>query len=61
MAIKKVIIISAETQKAQKALEDVNLTIEQQEDLIKDTRREIEKLEDLRNKTSRDEYYKRAD
>ena len=53
MAIKKVIIISAETQKAQKALEDVNLTIEQQEDLIKDTRREIEKLEDLRNKTSK--------
>ena len=53
MAIKKVIVISAETQKAQKALEEVNLTIEQQEDLIKDTQRQIEKLEDLRDKTSK--------
>ena len=53
MAIKKVIVISAETQKAQKALEEINLTLEQQEDLIKDTRREIERLEDLRDKTSK--------
>mgnify|MGYP003648413551 CR=1 FL=1 len=53
MGITKVIVISAETKEAQKALEEVNLTIEQQEDLIKDTQREIEKLEDLRDKTSK--------
>ena len=53
MAIIKVIQISAETKQAQKALEEINLTIEQQEDLIKDTQRQIEKLEDLRDKTSK--------
>ena len=53
MAIIKVIQISAETKQAQKALEEINLTLEQQEDLIKDTQREIEKLEDLRDKTSK--------
>ena len=41
------------TKQAQKALEEINLTIEQQEDLIKDTQRQIEKLEDLRDKTSK--------
>ena len=39
MAIIKVIQISAETKQAQKALEEINLTIEQQEDLIKDTQK----------------------
>jgi len=52
MAITKVIVISAETQKAQKALKEVNMTLEQQEDLLKDIQRQIEKLEDLRDKTS---------
>lgn len=49
----KAIQISAETKEAQKALEEVNLTLEQQEDLIKDIQREIEDLEDLRDKTSK--------
>ena len=53
MGISKVIVISADTKAAQKALKEVNLTIEQQEDLLKDTQRQIEKLEDLRNKTSK--------
>jgi len=53
MAITKVIVISADTKAAQKALEEVNLTIEQQEDLLKDTQRQLEKLEDLRDKTSK--------
>ena len=45
--------ISAETKQAQKALQEINLTLEQQEDLLKDTQRQIEKLEDLRDKTSK--------
>ena len=53
MAITKVIQITADTKEAQKALEEINLTLEQQEDLIKDTQRQIEKLEDLRDKTSK--------
>ncbi len=53
MGISKVIVISADTKEAQKALNKVNLTIEQQEDLLKDTQRQIEKLEDLRDKTSK--------
>lgn len=53
MAIIKVIEIQTDTQKAQKALDDINLTLQQQEDLLKDTQRQIEKLEDLRDKTSK--------
>ena len=45
--------ISAETKQAQKALQEINLTLEQQEDLVKDIQREIEKLEDKRDATSK--------
>ena len=47
----KAIQISAETKEAQKRLEEINLTLEQQEDLLNDIQREIEKIEDLRDKT----------
>ena len=47
----KAIQISAETKEAQKRLEAINLTLEQQEDLLNDIQREIEKIEDLRDKT----------
>jgi len=53
MAITKVIVIQTDTQKAQKQLDKINLTIEQQEDLLKDIQRQIEKLEDIRGKTSK--------
>ena len=48
----KAIQITAETKEAQKQLEKINLTLEQQEDLLNDIQREIEKIEDLRDKTS---------
>ena len=47
----KAIQISAETKEAQKRLEAINLTLEQQEDLLNDIQREIENIEDLRDKT----------
>ena len=49
----KAIQISAETKEAQKQLEEINLTLDQQEDLVKDIQREIEKLEDKRDATSK--------
>tara|TARA_B110000211_G_scaffold71655_1_gene83022 strand:+ start:196 stop:2145 length:1950 start_codon:yes stop_codon:yes gene_type:complete len=48
----KAIQITAETKEAQKQLEKINLTLEQQEDLLNDIQREIESIEDLRDKTS---------
>ena len=48
----KAIQISAETKEAQKQLEKINLTLEQQEDLLNDIQRKIESIEDLRDKTS---------
>ena len=45
--------LTAETKKVQKALQEINLTLEQQEDLINDTQRQIDKLEDKRDKTSK--------
>jgi len=45
--------ISAETKEAQKQLEQINLTLEQQEDYVKDIQRAIEDLEDKRDATSK--------
>ena len=49
----KAIQISAETKEAQKQLEQINLTLEQQEDYVKDIQRAIEDLEDKRDATSK--------
>ena len=45
--------ITAETKEAQKKLEQINLTLEQQEDYVKDIQRAIEELEDKRDATSK--------
>jgi len=49
----KAIQITAETKEAQKQLEKINLTLEQQEDYVKDIQRAIEDLEDKRDSTSK--------
>ena len=44
--------IKISVSEAKKNVEDINLSLEEQEDLLKDIQREINKIEDLRDKTS---------
>ena len=44
--------IKISVSEAKKNVEDINLSLQEQEDLLKDIQREINKIEDLRDKTS---------